>query len=131
MLDYIRIRYSTARRAFVAGTAYKIRCMRRSVPLGRAASGRSLTSERLGVLAICDSPVVRQLVTTVFSKEGDFFITTAFDWRHAEHRLRTARPDVAVLCSDRLRPDDEGARAIHTRKIPLVAGTLDIRAANV
>lgn len=99
--------------------------------MGRAASGRPLTSERLSVLAICDSPLVRQLVTTIFSKESDFSITTAFDWRHAEHRLRAARPDVALLCSDRLRPDDEGARAIHTRKIPLVAGALDIRAANV
>jgi len=58
-------------------------------------------------------------------------VTTAFGWRHAEHLAQTIRPDVAILCSDRLWPDDEGGRPIQQLGIPFVAGTLDLREANV
>jgi two-component system chemotaxis response regulator CheB len=86
---------------------------------------------RLGVLAIADSPVVRQLVAGVFAKETDVSLVTAFDWRHAGERLRAGPPDVVLLCSERLWPDDEGARAIYEQRIPLVADRIDVRASNV
>ena len=101
--------------------------MRGRESIRRAASTRP-ASERLTVLAIADSPLVRQLLASTLSKEADFSVTTAFDWAHAEKRLRSSRPDVVVLCSDRLWPDDEGARVVHEQRIPLVAGALDVRA---
>ncbi len=83
--------------------------------------------ERRAVLAISDSPVLRQLLANAFSKEADLTIATAVDWRHAERRLLAERADIAVLCSDRLRPDDDGAGVLRDRKIPLVFGAVDVR----
>jgi two-component system, chemotaxis family, protein-glutamate methylesterase/glutaminase len=83
------------------------------------------------VLAVCDSPIVRQLLAGVLAKELAFSVTTAFDWRQAEEKLSAARPDVVLLCSERLWPDDEGARPIHEARIPLVVGTVDVRAPKV
>jgi chemotaxis response regulator CheB len=100
-------------------------------PPGRSAKGRAVASEKLAVLAVSDSPIVRQLLATTFSKEGDLLLTTACDWRHAERRLGVARPGVALLSSDRLWPDDQGARAIHELGIPVVVGTIDLRATNL
>src|SRR5690242_8701731 len=99
--------------------------------VGSAASGRPVPSDRLSVLAVADSPIVRQLVETAFAKETDLSIATAVDWKHAERRLRAGRVDVALLCSDRLWPDDEGARAFREQKIPLVVGALDVRGVSV
>jgi chemotaxis response regulator CheB len=100
-------------------------------PPGRSTKGRSVASEKLAVLAVSDSPIVRQLLATTFSKEGDLLLTTACDWRHAEQRLGVARPGVTLLCSDRLWPDDQGARTIHELGIPIVVGTIDLRATNL
>ena len=97
----------------------------------RGVSERPAPADPIAMLAICDSAVVRQLVAGAVAKESDLIVTTAFDWRHAEHLARGNRPDVAVLCSDRLWPDDEDARPIHQLGIPFVVGTLDLREANV
>jgi two-component system chemotaxis response regulator CheB len=82
-------------------------------------------------VAVCDAPLARQLVAGAFAKEPDVSLATAIDWRHAERRLRAGRVDVALLCSDRLWPDDEGAAAFRDRKVPLVVGSLDVRGTEV
>lgn len=82
-------------------------------------------------MAVCEAPVVRQLVATAFAKELDVSIATAIDWRHAERRLRAGRVDVVLLCSERLWPDDEAAHAFRERKVPLVVGSLDVRGGDI
>ena len=99
-------------------------------PFQRATTNRS-AAKRLAVLAICDAPVVRQLVASTFAKEVGVSLTTAVDWRHAERKIRAAKTDVALLCSDRLWPDDPGARAIHALGIPLLVGSVETRAQNL
>jgi chemotaxis response regulator CheB len=105
--------------------------MRGREPLRRTASSRPAAGERLAVVAVCDAPLVRQLVASAFAKEADVSLSTAIDWRHAERRLRSGGVDVALLCSDRLWPDDEGAAAFRERKVPLVVGSLDARGTEV
>jgi chemotaxis response regulator CheB len=85
----------------------------------------------MAVLAICDAPVVRQLVASAFAKEPDVTASTAIDWRHAERRLRSGPVDVALVCSDRFGPDDEGAAPFRERKVPLVVGSIDVRGTEV
>jgi two-component system chemotaxis response regulator CheB len=96
-----------------------------------ASASRPAAGERLAVVAVCDQPLVRQLVATALSKEPDVAISTAIDWRHAERRLRSGRVDVALLCSESLWPDDEGAHAFRERKVPLVVGSIDVRGGEV
>jgi two-component system chemotaxis response regulator CheB len=105
--------------------------MRGREPLGRADSGTPKGRDRIAVLALCDAPVVRQLVATAFAKEPEMSIATAVDWKHAERRLRAGRVDVLLLCSERLRPEDDGARAFRDQKIPLVVDALDVRGVSV
>jgi chemotaxis response regulator CheB len=112
--------------------AYKDDFMRGRESNGRtASSSRPAGGERLAVVAVCDAPLVRQLVASALSRERDVTVSTAVDWRHAQLRLRSGRVDVALLCSESLWPDDEGAQAFRERKVPLVVGSLDVRAADV
>src|SRR5260370_5993119 len=72
-------------------------------PFQRATTNRA-AAKRLAVLAICDAPLVRQLVASTFAKEVGASPATAVDWRPADRRIRSAKPAVALLCSARLWP---------------------------
>ncbi len=87
--------------------------------------------QRHDLLVVSDSPIARQLLETLFSKEPDLRVAVAFDWSVAQQRMKNRRPDIVVLCSDRLTPDDQQAGWIREYDIPLVARTLDVRAADV
>ncbi len=83
------------------------------------------------LLVVVDSPVARQLLAGLFSKEPDLRVVTAFDWTRAQRKARITRPDLVVLCSDRLGPQDDSARWIRAEQLGLLSCTLDVRGADV
>lgn len=80
---------------------------------------------------VSDSPLARQLLASLFAKETDLRVATAFDWTRAQRKARVTRPDIMVLCSDLLIPEDDAARWIRAEQLSLLTCTLDVGGADV
>src|SRR6266536_4637808 len=107
-----------------------LRCMRgRAIP--RRRSTLPIQIQRHDLLVVADSPIARQLLESLFSKEPDLRVATALDWAVAKQRIRNRRPDIVVLCSERLTVEDEEARWLREYDVPLVTRSLDVRAPDV